>query len=156
MERRIEALNRFTVGWTAYVALAAASSPLQGLDEWLRRRLRQVRWKEWGRYQTRWRKLRALGIPDRKAREWAGTGKGSWRVAGSWILSRALPTPPGPSSACRASAALIAASGMHCEPPDADPHVRWRGRGRDKPGPYPISDWRGRAILYVLLCPPLK
>jgi RNA-directed DNA polymerase len=91
MERRIEALNRFTVGWTAYFALAAASSPLQGLDEWLRRRLRQVRWEEWGRYQTRWRKLRALGIPDRKAREWAGTGKGSWRVAGSWILSRALP-----------------------------------------------------------------
>jgi RNA-directed DNA polymerase len=91
MERRIEAINRFTVGWTAYFALADASSPLRDLDEWLRRRLRQVRWKEWKRYRTRWRNLRALGIPDRKAREWAGTGKGSWRVAGSWILSRALP-----------------------------------------------------------------
>ena len=87
---RTEAVNRFTLGWTAY-ALADASSPLHALDEWLRRRMRQVRWKEWKRYRTRWRNLRALGIPDRKAREWAGTGKGSWRVAGSWILSRALP-----------------------------------------------------------------
>ena len=91
LERRIEAVNRFTLGWTAYYALADASSPLHALDEWLRRRMRQVRWKEWKRYRTRWRNLRALGIPDRKAREWAGTGKGSSRVAGSWILSRALP-----------------------------------------------------------------
>ena len=91
METRIEAINRFTVGWTAYFALADASSSLQTLDEWLRRRLRQVRWKEWKRYRTRWRNLRALGIPDRKAREWAGSRKGYWRVAGSWILSRALP-----------------------------------------------------------------
>jgi len=91
METRIEAINRFTVGWTAYFALADASSPLQTLDEWLRRRLRQVRWKEWKRYRTRSRNLHALGIPDRKAREWAGTRKGYWRVAGSWILSRALP-----------------------------------------------------------------
>jgi hypothetical protein len=28
---------------------------------------------------------------------------------------------------------------MHCEPPDADPHVRWCGRGWGKPGPYPIA-----------------
>jgi peptide-methionine (S)-S-oxide reductase len=27
---------------------------------------------------------------------------------------------------------------MRCEPPDADPHVRWCGRGRGEPGPYPI------------------
>jgi hypothetical protein len=37
------------------------------LDEWLRRRLRQVRWKEWKRPVTRRRNLRAFGIPDRSA-----------------------------------------------------------------------------------------
>jgi RNA-directed DNA polymerase len=91
MERRIRELNRFTVGWTAYFALADTPRPLSDLDEWLRRRLRQVRWKEWKRYRTRRRNLRALGIPERSAREWAGSRKGYWRIAGSWVLHRALP-----------------------------------------------------------------
>jgi RNA-directed DNA polymerase len=90
MERRIRELNRFTVGWTAYFALADTPRPLSDLDEWLRRRLRQVRWKEWKRYQTRLRNLRALGIPERSAREWAGSRKGYWRLARSWVLSRSL------------------------------------------------------------------
>jgi RNA-directed DNA polymerase len=90
MERRIRELNRFTVGWTAYFALADTPRPLSDLDEWLRRRLRQVRWKEWKRYHTRRRNLRALGIPERSAREWAGSRKGYWRIARSWVLSRSL------------------------------------------------------------------
>ncbi len=91
MERRIHAINRFTVGWTAYFQLADGERPFSDLDEWLRRRLRQVRWKEWKRYPTRRRNLRALGMPERAAREWAGSNKGSWRIAGTYILSRALP-----------------------------------------------------------------
>ena len=64
MERRIEEINRFTVGWTAYFRLADTPSPFEELDEWLRRRLRQVRWKEWKRVRTRRRNLRALGISE--------------------------------------------------------------------------------------------
>jgi hypothetical protein len=79
------------VGWTAYYSLADGERPFSDLDEWLRRRLRQVRSKEWKRPATRRRNLRALGIPDRSAREWAGSGKGYWRIAGSYVLSRALP-----------------------------------------------------------------
>jgi len=90
MEQRLQAINRFTVGWTAYFAYADTPTPFRELDEWLRRRLRQVRWKEWKRYHNRRRNLRALGIPERPAREWAGSRKGCWRVAGSWILTRAL------------------------------------------------------------------
>lgn len=91
MERRIRELNRFTVGWTAYFALADTPRPLSDLDEWLRRRLRQVRWKEWKRYRTRRRNLRALGIPERPAGEWAASRKGYWRIAGSAPLQRAMP-----------------------------------------------------------------
>jgi group II intron reverse transcriptase/maturase len=91
MEQRIRELNRFTVGWTAYFALAETPRPFRDLDEWLRRRLRQVRWKAWKRYRTRLRNLRALGIPERKAREWASSRKGYWRIAGSPPLQRALP-----------------------------------------------------------------
>jgi group II intron reverse transcriptase/maturase len=91
MDRRIRELNRFTVGWTNYFALADTPSVFDELDEWLRRRLRQIRWKEWKRPRTRWRNLRALGIPEQKAREWAFSQKGYWRIAGSAPLQRALP-----------------------------------------------------------------
>jgi RNA-directed DNA polymerase len=91
MERRIRELNRFTVGWTAYFALADFPRPLSDLDEWLRRRLRQIRWKEWKRPKTRRRNLRSLGVLSQQAREWAGTRKGYWRIAGSAPLQRALP-----------------------------------------------------------------
>ena len=91
MERKIAAINRFTVGWTAYFALAETPSVFEELDEWLRRRMRQVRWKEWKRPKTRARKLRSLGVPSQKAREWASTRRGHWRIAGSAPLQRALP-----------------------------------------------------------------
>jgi RNA-directed DNA polymerase len=91
MERRVKEINRFTVGWTAYFALADTVLPFEKLEKWLRRRLRQVRWKEWKRPQTRYRNLRALGISGRDARSWAASQKGYWRVAGSWPLQRALP-----------------------------------------------------------------
>ena len=90
MERRIHAINRFTVGWTAYFALADTPSVFEELDEWLRRRLRQVRWKEWKRSSARRRNLIALGAPPDKAREWAATRKGPWRTAGSAPLQRTL------------------------------------------------------------------
>jgi hypothetical protein len=91
MQRRITEINRFTVGWTAYFALADTPRPFEDLDEWLRRRLRQVRWKEWKRCSTKRRNLIALGIPERQAREWSATRKGPWRLAGSAPLQRALP-----------------------------------------------------------------
>jgi RNA-directed DNA polymerase len=91
MERRIEEINRYTVGWTNYYALADTPSVFEGLDTWLRRRLRQVRWKEWKRPRTRERKLKTLGIPKREAREWSYSRKGYWRISGSPVLSRALP-----------------------------------------------------------------
>jgi hypothetical protein len=61
------------------------------VDEWLRRRLRQVRWKEWKRFAARRRNLRALGIPERQAALWAASRKGYRRMSGSAPLSRAMP-----------------------------------------------------------------
>lgn len=91
MERRIDALNGFIRGWVGYFYIADTPRPLADLDEWTRRRLRQVRWKEWKRISTKKRNLRALGVPAHKAHEWANTRKGHWRTAGSPPLQRALP-----------------------------------------------------------------
>jgi RNA-directed DNA polymerase len=91
MNERIGILNRFIKGWCAYFALATTPSVFAEFDEWLRRRLRQVRWKEWKRPRTRVRNLRRLGIPRDKAYEWGFTRKGSWRLAGSAPPQRAMP-----------------------------------------------------------------
>ncbi len=90
MERRINSINRFSRGWTAYFALADTPSVFEELDEWLRRRLRQVRWKEWKKIRTKHRNLIATGIPEGKAYEWANSRLGYWRIARSWVLTRSL------------------------------------------------------------------
>lgn len=54
--------------------------------------MRQIRWKEWKRPKTRQHMLRKLGINERLSREWGGTSKGYWRIAGSAVLNQALPT----------------------------------------------------------------
>jgi group II intron reverse transcriptase/maturase len=91
MPVRLALLNRFLAGWAAYFAPADTPSVFDEVDEWLRRRLRQVRWKEWKRFAARRRNLRALGIPDVQARRWAASRKGYWRIAGSPPLQVALP-----------------------------------------------------------------
>ena len=91
MSARIGRLNRFVLGWMGYFRLADTPRVFAGLDEWFRRRMRQIRWKEWKRPRSRYRMLRSLGIPGRSAREWALSGKGYWRIGGSVVLQRALP-----------------------------------------------------------------
>lgn len=91
MPRRIALVNRFLAGWTAYFALAETPSVFVEIDQWLRRRLRQVRWKEWKRPATRRRNLMARGIPAGLAHQWANSRRGYWRLSGSAPLTRALP-----------------------------------------------------------------
>jgi group II intron reverse transcriptase/maturase len=91
MPERVVRLNRFITGWCTYFSLAETPSTFEEADQWLRRRLRQVRWKEWKRPPARFRNLLALGIPRQKAHEWANSSVGHWRMAGAPPLARALP-----------------------------------------------------------------
>lgn len=91
MGHRIAKLNRFVRGWMAYFRLADTPRKFAELDEWFRRRMRQIRWKEWKKPRTRVANLRKLGIRPNLAWQWGMTSKAYWRVAGSAILHRALP-----------------------------------------------------------------
>jgi len=91
MEFRIGKLNRFTTGWMAYFRLADSERMFRDLDGWLRRRLRQVRWKEWKTTAAKRHNLRIRGISESSARKWGGSSKGYWRVAGSKVLQVSLP-----------------------------------------------------------------
>jgi RNA-directed DNA polymerase len=73
---RIREINRFAGRLDGVLRLRRHALAGRGLDKWLRRRLRQVRWKEWKRPQTRDRNLRALGIPERDAPQLGGLAEG--------------------------------------------------------------------------------
>ena len=91
MEYRIGRLNRFITGWMAYFRLADTGNLVRETDRWLRRRLRQIRWKEWKTIAARRHNLRIRGIPERNVRKWGASSKGYWRIAGSQVLGVALP-----------------------------------------------------------------
>lgn len=90
MEQTLEHLNAYARGWAGYFSLAETPSVFQELDEWVRRRLRAILWQQWKRPKARSRNMIRLGAPPWKAQEWAMSGKGAWRIAGSAPLQRTL------------------------------------------------------------------
>lgn len=88
--RRKEALRRYIIGWVNYFKLADMKKLLERVDMWYRRRLRMVIWKQWKRVRTRFRNLIKLGVNRHKAREFANTRKGYWRIAKSHVLSTTI------------------------------------------------------------------
>jgi RNA-directed DNA polymerase len=82
-------VNQYTRGWMAYFRLATTPSVYQKLDEWTRRRLRQLLWKRWKRGTTRYRELVRLGVPNERAALGA-IGTSPWRMAHSPVVQEAL------------------------------------------------------------------
>ena len=91
-ERRKEALRQYITGWVNYFKLADMNKLLRDLDEWYRRRLRMVIWKQWKRIRTRMRNLIKLGVVKPKAYVWANTRKSYWHTANSFILKTTITT----------------------------------------------------------------
>ena len=89
-EKRKRKLREYVIGWINYFKIADIKSLLVRLDEWLRRKLRTVIWKQWKKIKTKFVNLQKLGIDKQKAWEWANTRKGYWRTAKSPILHRSL------------------------------------------------------------------
>ena len=105
----------------------------------LRRRLRQVRWKEWKTTAARRHNLRIRGISESNVRKWGGSSKGYWRIAGSQVLGVALPNTYWDHLGLKTlTATRQRLNPTADEPPDAGPHVRGE-RGRGNPAPYSIQ-----------------
>ena len=80
-EERIKQLNRYLMGWIGYFQLASAKGHCENLDGWIRRRLRMCLWKQWKKYKTRLRNLRALGVPEWAACKMAASRRGPWEMS---------------------------------------------------------------------------
>lgn len=90
LPKLITRVNQLVTGWVGYYRLAETPTVFQELDEWLRRRFRQLLWKRWKHPRTRYRELVARGVPPFSAREASGSGKGPWRLSASPPVHQAL------------------------------------------------------------------
>ncbi|MBD3897416.1 group II intron reverse transcriptase/maturase [Halomonas sp. ML-15] len=89
--RVIKELSPVLRGWGSYFSLVDVKRPLEALDQWIRRRLRCVIWRQWKRPRTRRRKLVALGLGEVRAWKSAVNGRGPWWNAGALHMRHALP-----------------------------------------------------------------
>lgn len=80
-EYRAVKLTQFIRGWVNYFAMADMKQLLRITDEWLRRRIRAIYWKQWKKIKTRYRMIRKFGLPEWKVHEMANCRKGIWRSA---------------------------------------------------------------------------
>ena len=91
IERMAEELAQYFRGWIGYFGKCQTPTVLEGLEEWTRRRLRSVIWKQWKRGTVRFAELRKRGVGTELAAKTAGSAHGPWRLADSPALHFALP-----------------------------------------------------------------
>ncbi len=84
-------LARYLRGWVGYFGRCQTPSVLRDLDQWVRRRLRSVIWKQWKRGPVRFAELRRRGVGKDLAAQTVGSAHGPWRLANSPALNIALP-----------------------------------------------------------------
>jgi RNA-directed DNA polymerase len=84
-------LSVYLVGWRGYFGFCQTPSVLRELDQWLRRRLRAIAWKQWRHGRNRFAELRRRGVGRDLAAQTAGSPHGPWRLSNSPALTIALP-----------------------------------------------------------------
>ena len=96
IEKMAEDLARYLRGWIGYFGNCETPSVLERLEEWIRRRLRAVIWKQWKRGTKRFAALRkrewARALPQQ--RRAAPTVRGSWRIVRPLLSPCPTPTLP--------------------------------------------------------------
>jgi RNA-directed DNA polymerase len=89
--RVIIELAPLVTGWTEYFKHAEVKITFEHLDEWLRRKLRCMLWRQWKTPRTRAKRLMAQGIDQVRAYTSAYNGRGPWWNAGASHMNVALP-----------------------------------------------------------------
>jgi RNA-directed DNA polymerase len=86
----IKELSVYLIGWRGYFGFCETPSVLRELDQWIRRRLRAVAWKQWRNGPTRYAELRRRGVGPVLAAKAASSPQGLWRLSHSPALAMAL------------------------------------------------------------------
>ena len=84
-------LNPVLRGWSNYFRLTAFRGLAEELDQWLRRRLRCILWRQLKRPWTRFQMLMKHGLSEERAARSAFNQKGPWFNAGASHMNQAFP-----------------------------------------------------------------
>jgi RNA-directed DNA polymerase len=77
-------------GWGNYFQLAQVEGTFEELDGWVRRKLRQMLWRQWKRSYTRAARLMQRGLAKERAWKSAANGRGSWWNSGASHMNEAF------------------------------------------------------------------
>lgn len=88
--KTIADLSPRLAGWIAYFRLAETRGVFEDLDQWLRRKLRCVLWRQWKRPATRAHRLRQWGLDEERAWTSSVNGRGPWWNAGASHMNAAF------------------------------------------------------------------
>ena len=91
LEQMTKQLATYLRGWKSYFGFSQTPSVLRRLEEWMRRRLRSVIWKQWKRSKVRFAKLRQRNIRPALAAQTAGSPHVRWRGRGEWATTPPMP-----------------------------------------------------------------
>lgn len=86
-----EKINPVIRGWINYFKNAEVYTYAKETDAWIRRRLRTVLWRQWGKVKVKYRKLISLNIDHHRAYMMANSSKGPWRMSGFSTIGEAMP-----------------------------------------------------------------
>ena len=78
-------------GWVNYFKLAEVKGIFEELDGWLRRKMRNILWRQWKRSQTRAKNLMRRGLSEERSWRSATNGRGPWWNSGASHMNLAFP-----------------------------------------------------------------
>lgn len=92
LARFLAELRPFLTGWVSYYRKSEVRVTFEQLDQWIRRKLRAILWRQWKRPRTRVKELMRRGLAEETASISAYNGRGPWWNAGASHMNRAVPT----------------------------------------------------------------
>ena len=92
LRRVIGDLRPVLIGWGSYYRKSEVRNVFEQLDQWIRRKLRVILWRQWKRNWTRAKELIRRGLSREQAWTSATNGRGPWWNAGASHMNRAVPT----------------------------------------------------------------
>ncbi len=78
-------------GWVNYFKRSQVKGVFEQLDGWIRRKLRNIIWRQWKRSFTRAKNLMRRGLSEKRAWHSATNGHGPWWNSGASHMNQAFP-----------------------------------------------------------------
>jgi RNA-directed DNA polymerase len=82
-------LNPVLRGWANYFSLTTGKKTFVKLDMWVRRRIRNLLWRRWRSFESRFRVFKKL-LPRDEAKLAALSGRGAWFNSGTKLVNAAF------------------------------------------------------------------